>query len=98
MSHQKQPPEVHSAKVLGLQLYLKKSLAQVFSCEFCEISKKTFFTEQLQTTASVSPKYPFQMGITQNKFHHLSHTALASFSDVVKTTKEKSSNLAGLKP
>ena len=27
----------------GLQLYLKKSLAQVFSCEFGEISKKTFF-------------------------------------------------------
>ena len=94
MSHQKQPPEVHSAKVLGLQLYLKKSLAQVFSCEFCEISKKTFFTEHLQATASVSPKYSFQIGITQN----LSHAALASFSDVVKTTKEKSSNLAGLKP
>ena len=31
----------------------KESLAQVFSCEFCEISKNTFFTEQLRTTASV---------------------------------------------
>ena len=27
----------------GLQLYLKKTLAQVFYCEFCEISKNTFF-------------------------------------------------------
>ena len=24
----------------------------MFSCEFCEISKNTFFTEHLQTTAS----------------------------------------------
>ena len=30
----------------------KESLAQVFSCEFCEISKKTFFTEHLWATAS----------------------------------------------
>ena len=31
---------------------LKKRLAQVFSREFCEISKNTFFTEHLRTTAS----------------------------------------------
>ena len=84
-------------KSLGPATLLKKSLARVFSCEFCEISKNTFFTEHLWTTASVSPEYPFQMRITQNKIHHLSHTALASFSDVVKTTKEKSSNLTGLR-
>ena len=28
--------------------FLKKSLAQVFSCEFCKISKNTFFTEHLR--------------------------------------------------
>ena len=27
----------------------KETLAQVFSCEFCETSKNTFFTEQLWT-------------------------------------------------
>ena len=27
----------------------------MFSCEFCEIFKNTFFTEHLQTTASVQP-------------------------------------------
>ena len=32
----------------------KEALAQVFSCEFCEISKNTFSTEHLQTNASVS--------------------------------------------
>ena len=31
----------------------KETLPQVFSCEFCEISKNTFFKEHLWTTASV---------------------------------------------
>ena len=52
---QKQPPEVFCKKS-GLQLYLKKALAQVFSCEFCEISKNTNFTEQLLATASGKQK------------------------------------------
>ena len=30
----------------------KETLAQVFSCEFCEISKNIFFKELLQLTAS----------------------------------------------
>ena len=30
----------------------KETLAQVFSCEFCKISMNTFFTEQIQATAS----------------------------------------------
>ena len=30
----------------------KETRAQVFSCEFCEIFKNTFFTEHLRTTAS----------------------------------------------
>ena len=29
----------------------KQILTRVFSCEFCEISKSTFFTEYLRTTA-----------------------------------------------
>ena len=36
-----------------LQLYYKKTLARVFSCEFCKISKTTFFTEPHRTTASI---------------------------------------------
>ena len=31
----------------------KETLVEAFSCEFCEISKNTFFTEQLWATASV---------------------------------------------
>ena len=30
----------------------KDTLTQVFSCEFCEISKNIFFTEHFRTTAS----------------------------------------------
>ena len=34
----------------------KETLAQVFFfCEFCEISKNTFFTEHLRATAYVKP-------------------------------------------
>ena len=40
--------------LVKLQAYFikKESLAQVFSCAFCEISKNTFFTEHLRTAAS----------------------------------------------
>ena len=41
-------------KVAGAasKFFKKKTLAQVFSYEFCVISKNTFFTEHLRTTAS----------------------------------------------
>ena len=35
----------------------KETLGQVFSCELCEIFKKTFFTEHLQATASDHNKF-----------------------------------------
>ena len=35
-----------------IKLQALGTLAQVFSCEFCEISKNTFFTEYVWTTAS----------------------------------------------
>ena len=41
------------APILKNYFHIKKeSLAHVFSCEFCKISKKTFFTEHPWTTAS----------------------------------------------
>ena len=36
-----------------IKLIKKETLAQVLSCEFCEISKNTFLTEHIWTTASV---------------------------------------------
>ena len=42
-------------KVAGLRpetLLKKETLAQVFSCKFCQISKNAFFTEYLWMTAS----------------------------------------------
>ena len=37
---------------LGQSFIKIETLAQVFSCEFCEFSKSTFFTEHIWTTAS----------------------------------------------
>ena len=55
-------PEAATRGVLWKKVFLiklqallikKETLAQVlFSCEFCEISKKNFFTEHLRTIAS----------------------------------------------
>ena len=42
-------------KVTGLRfatLLKKETLAQVFSCEFCEIFKNAFFAKHLRMTAS----------------------------------------------
>ena len=36
---------------------LKETLAQVFSCEFCEIFNNSFLTELIRTTASVHYNY-----------------------------------------
>ena len=53
-------------KVAGLRpeacnFITKKTLVQVFFCEFCEMSRNTFFIEHLWATASVNK-------ITQNLF------------------------------
>ena len=50
--------------VSGLQLLLKKeTLAQVLSCEFCEISKNTFLIEHLGTTDSLEKLNSISCGI-----------------------------------
>ena len=47
------PESLFYNKVAGLCNFIKKqALAQVFSCEFCEISRNTFTTKHLRTTAS----------------------------------------------
>ena len=51
-----QPPEV-----LYYNFIKKETLAQVFSCEFCEISKNTFLTEHLCTTASTWSVFKLQV-------------------------------------
>ena len=45
----------------------EETLTQVFSWEFCEISKNTFLTEYLQATASVTQRMRHQV-IKHNKF------------------------------
>ena len=53
--------------------FIKKRLAQVFSCEFCEISKNNFFTEHLWATTSE------MLGqLSQKLIHHLKPSELQS--------------------
>ena len=56
-THTKIPvPESLFKKVAGARpvtLLKRETLSQVFPCEFCKISKNTFFTEHLRVTASV---------------------------------------------
>ena len=53
-SQEKSVPESLFNTVAGLRpaAILQKTLARVFSCEFCEVSMKTIFTEHLLATAS----------------------------------------------
>ena len=50
-------------------------LAQVSSCEFCEISKNTFFTEHLWTTASIF------MSFTNSRIYWRVYVMVASVND-----------------
>ena len=42
-----------------LQLYLKETLAQMFSCEICDIFKNTYFIEHLRTELLLNFKDKF---------------------------------------
>ena len=52
----KQPLEVFYKKsfLKACNFIKKETLTQVFPCEFCEISKNTFFTEHLRATVSAT--------------------------------------------
>ena len=45
--------KIHRKTHVPEPFFKKETLEQVFSCEFCKISKNTCFREHLQTTASV---------------------------------------------
>ena len=40
-------------KLMACNFIKKETLAQLFSCEFCELSRNTYFTEHVWTAASV---------------------------------------------
>ena len=52
----------------------KAALAQVFSCEFCEISKNTFFAEHLLATVSEMMTHGFVSDVTLSYFHLVPET------------------------
>ena len=64
--------------------FIKKRLAQVFSCEFCESFKNTFFIELLRTTPSISCRF-----ITLKQ-----EIPIGAYSDTAKIKQEKQIVLA----
>ena len=75
-----------TGKHLCQRLFIKKeTLAQVFSCVFCAISKNTFFIEHLRTTTSVPkrPSYNFwHCKIAKKISEHGCKTELKKTSDM----------------
>ena len=72
----------------AFKIIKKEILVQVFSCEFCKISKDTFFTEHLRTTNFVTEMLIFRSSRSQMFFkigvlknfavpEHLSHNKVA---------------------
>ena len=51
--------------------FKKEALAQVFSCECCDISKNTFFTEHVWKTASIIRQYNFASALILNKKYEI---------------------------
>ena len=63
-----------SCNVAGLATLLKlkkETLAQVFSCEFCEISENIFFREHLWATASEVVHFSFTFLLLTPIYFHL---------------------------
>ena len=59
----------------------------MFSCEFCEISKTTFFTEPFWMTASElchqeNMTIKLNDHISQNLFGEISHPYIAAFENI----------------
>ena len=52
---------------------------QVFSCEFCEISKNAFHIEHLRTTASANGKKYVKFGETKSTLNKVSQFSTFSF-------------------
>ena len=63
-------------------LFIKKeTLAQLLSCEFCQISKNTFFTEHVWTTAFKDFHLDFHIRILELKTVWLFYGRLIAFQN-----------------
>ena len=59
-------PFIHNSFYFDIYNFIKKeTLAQVFSCEFCEISKNTFSYRTPPVAASVFNKNPLKLLVNE---------------------------------
>ena len=63
-------------KLQALNFIKNETLAQVFSCEFCEISKNTFLAEHLRVTAS--DHQSLEYSLQHESLEYSLHTTLKS--------------------
>ena len=56
--HLKRTEVATSYRPQACNVIKKQTLAKVFSCDFCEISKNTLFTDHLWTTALGEGNFP----------------------------------------
>ena len=70
-------------KAAPATLLKKEALAQVFSCEFCEISKNIFFTEHLRATASEESAFFKNHSVSKN-FGNYGNMTVSENSETVK--------------
>ena len=68
-------------QVCGLQLYLKKSEAQVFSCEFCGISKNAF---SYRTPLVAASEHSLRMFLINKKIVFTEKRYRVKFSSIKK--------------
>ena len=69
---------------LGTEILLKKTLAQVFYCEFCKSFKNNFFTEHLRSTAFGSRKFSLncvvQPSAVEENLHYIRSANINMFN------------------
>ena len=73
MSFESKCPKKTTSPIAGqvCNFIKKETLAQVFFCEFCEISQNTFFTEHLWTTASLNTPLIIFLSLSDLKNVHI---------------------------
>ena len=85
-------------RVQNKTLTLKwKTLAQVFSCEFCKISKNTFFIEHLWTTASELANIHFLYYDPKNIYEQMWPQSLPAKTSKSDPTKAPNCGECGIK-
>ena len=81
--------KIHLCQSQACNFIKKETLAQVFSCKFCEIPKKTFFIKHQWATASVSVTVKIQAWPIDSRgiFRTMAYLKPQTYAEIVKSYK-----------